>query len=219
MASYIFLTLDTTAPGSLTLAVGQGQAQVSVSAQTLHIGCGDTDKTGYQMKIWGDITAAATEAAASWESYAAEKQVVLSSGDGLKTIYVKVRDDVYNESAQVSASVALNTAVPTVTVTGPDNSHISKDTVRNQAVVSFMADADFTEYTVRSVPNIDSDHTAGMQLGELGGTGSFEANKAISVTITGGNLYEASAFATSSGENQRHTVKVFVKTPAGVWSI
>ena len=138
MASYIFLTLDTTAPGSLTLAVGQGQAQVSVSAQTLHIGCGDTDKTGYQMKIWGDITAAATEAAASWESYAAEKQVVLSSGDGLKTIYVKVRDDVYNESAQVSASVALNTAVPTVTVTGPDNSHISKDTVRNQAVVSFM---------------------------------------------------------------------------------
>lgn len=213
MASYVQLTLDTTAPSGITLSIGTGQAQVSVTSQTLHIGCGDGEKTGYQMKIWGSITGAATEDAASWESYTAEKQVVLSSGDGLKTIYVKVRDDVYNESAETSATVTLNTAVPVVTITGPDVSRISKVPPKNVAVIGFMADVEFAEYTVRVVPSIDSAHNAGTQIGELGETGSFEADTSKSVSIYGAELEDA-----SSGDGQK-IVKVFVRTAAGVWSV
>lgn len=213
MASYIQLTLDTTAPSGLTLSIGTGQAQVSVTSQTLHISCNDEEKTGYQMKIWGNITGAATEETANWESYAAEKQVVLSSGDGLKTIYVKIRDDVYNESASTSAAVTLNTAVPVVTITGPDVSRISKVAPKNVAVIGFMADVAFTEYTIRVVPSIDSAHDAGSQIGELGETGSFEASTSKSVSIYGADLEEA-----SSGDGKK-IVKVFVRTTAGVWSV
>lgn len=213
MASYVQLTLDTTAPSGLALSIGTGQVQTSATSQTLHISCSDEEKTGYQMKIWGDITGASAENEANWESYAAEKQVVLSSGDGLKTVYVKIRDDVYNESASVSATVTLNTAVPVVTITGPDVSRISKVSPKNVAVIGFMADVEFAEYTVRVVPSINSAHDAGTQIGELGGTGTFAASTSQSVSIYGDALETA-----SSGDGQK-IVKVFVRTSAGVWSV
>ena len=51
------------------------------------------------MKIWG-IEGAAEEENASWETFAVSKSVNLTSGDGLKTVHIKVRDEVGNESAQ-----------------------------------------------------------------------------------------------------------------------
>lgn len=153
MASYFNLNLDTTAPAGLTLSINDGALYATSTAVTLTIGLSDGETNGYQMKIWG-IEGAAEEESASWETFAVSKSVNLTSGDGLKTVHVKVRDEVGNESAQVSDDITLNTAVPVATVTGPDKSKISKVSGFNKAIISFTADVEFAEYKVCSASEL-----------------------------------------------------------------
>ena len=120
MASFFNLTLDTLAPAGLSIILNDGAQYATSATVTAKISVSDETTTGYQMKIWG-TKAAAKEADASWETFAATKSITLPDGDGLKTIYVKVRDDVGNESAAASDSITLNTSIPAVTITGPDN--------------------------------------------------------------------------------------------------
>lgn len=217
MASYFNLTLDTLAPSGITLSINEGAQYTTSTTVQLTIGCSDSSNVGYQMKIWG-INGVATESAASWETFSSTKSVTLPSGDGLKTVYVKVRDDVYNESSSASASITLNTAVPTVTITGPDVSRISKVSPKNVASFSFVADCDFVEYKVKVVPAVSSLEGAGTVIGTTNGstnmsaTGSFKASTAINCTITGADLEAA-----SNGDGSK-IIKVFVKNSAGTWS-
>lgn len=219
MASYFNLTLDTTAPSGLTLQINDGALYATSTAVTLKISVSDEQTTGYQMKIWG-IAGVDDEGSASWENYAASKSVNLTAGDGLKTVYIKVRDDVGNESAQVSDTITLNTVVPVVTITGPDKSKISKVSGFNQSVINFTADVEFEEYKVCVVPQNNSTHEAGTVIGTTNGSintsgnaGSYPASENIQVTITGADLEAA-----SSGDGVK-IVKVFVKNAAGTWSV
>lgn len=219
MASYFNLTLDTTAPAGLTLSINDGALYATSTAVTLTIGVTDSVTTGYQMKIWG-IDGVEDEGSASWESFAATKSVNLTSGDGLKTVYVKVRDDVYNETAPVSDTITLNTAVPVVSITGPDVSRISKNAGKNQAIINFTADVIFDEYKVCVVPQNNSTQDAGTVIPTDGGSintsgsdGDYPASENIQVTITGTDLETA-----SSGDGVK-IVKVFVKSQAGIWSV
>ena len=218
MASYFNLALDTTAPAGVTLAINSGAAYCTSTAATLAIGCSDTTKTGYQMKIWG-VNGAAAEANAAWESYAASKSVTLTSGDGLKTVSVKVRDAVGNESAAVSDTITLDATKPTVTITGPDVSTISKLASYNVCAFSFVSDSAFQAYKVKVVPATSSIDTAGTQIGTANGstnmsaTGSFAANTAIACTVNGTDL------ATASAGDGTKIVKVFVQDLAGNWSV
>lgn len=219
MASYFNLTLDTTAPAGLTLSINDGALYATSTAVTLTIGVTDSVTTGYQMKIWG-IDGVEDEGSASWESFAATKRVNLTSGDGLKTVYVKVRDDVYNETAPVSDTITLNTAVPVVSITGPDVSRISKNAGKNQAIINFTADVIFDEYKVCVVPQNNSTQDAGTVIPTDGGSintsgsdGDYPASENIQVTITGTDLETA-----SSGDGVK-IVKVFVRSQAGIWSV
>jgi len=218
MASYFNLTLDTLAPSGIKLLINDGAQYTTSTAVTLKIELEDAATTGYQMKIWGTADAA-TETAASWQTFAASKSVNITSGDGLKTIYVKIRDDVGNESAAASDTITLDTAVAAVTVTGPDKSKISKKDGYNSAAFSFTSDRPFVEYKVCVVPSITSLQDAGVVIpttnGSTGtsGTGSFNANTAVNVTIKGADLEEA-----SSGDGVK-IVKVFVRSEAGIWSV
>ena len=219
MASYFNLTLDTLAPSGLTLAINDGALYATSTAVKLTIAVEDESTTGYQMKIWG-IDRVADESSASWENFAPSKSVNLTSGDGLKTVYIKVRDDVGNESAQVSDTITLNTAVPVVTVTGPDKSKISKVSGFNTAIINFTADVKFEEYKVSVVPQHNSTQEAGTVIPTDGGSvntsgadGNYPASENIQVTITGTDLEAA-----SSGDGVK-IVKVFVKTAAGIWSV
>ena len=205
MASFFNLTLDTLAPAGLSIILNDG-AQYATSANvTAKISVSDEVTTGYQMKIWGTKTAE-TEEAASWETFAAEKAITLPDGDGLKTIYCKVRDDVGNESAAVSDTITLNSTIPAVTITGPDKSRISKVTGYDAAAFSFVCDVDFEEYTVRVVP------ATGGSTNVSGTAGGYKKNTAINVTVKGADLEAA-----SSGDGVK-IVKVFVKNAAGTWS-
>ena len=149
----------------------------------------------------------------------AKPDITLPDGDGLKTIYVKMRDDVGNETAAVSDTITLNTSIPAVTITGPDKSRISKVTGYDAAAFSFVCDVDFEEYTIRVVPATSSLHTAGTQIPTTGGStnvsgteGGYKKNTAINVTVKGADLEAA-----SSGDGTK-IVKVFVKNAAGTWS-
>lgn len=219
MASYFNLNLDTTAPSGLTLAINNGALYATSAVVTLTIGLGDGETGGYQMKLWG-VEGAADEGSASWETYVPSKSVTLPAGDGLKTVYVKVRDEVGNESAPVSDTITLDTAVPAVTVTGPDKSKISKVAGFDQAVIHFTADAAFEEYKVCVVPAANSTQEAGAPIPVSGGSvntsgnaGGYPASTNIQVTITGADLEAASA-----GDGVK-IVKVFVRNQAGTWSV
>ena len=198
MASYFNLTLDTTAPSGVTLSINSGAEYTTSASVTLAIGCSDADTIGYQMKIWG-IDGVSTESDASWETYAESKVVTLASGDGQKTVYVKVRDDVYNESASASATITLNTTVPTVTITGPDVTRISKTSGKNTCTFSFSSYTAFTEYKVKVVPSISSLNDAGTTIGttngstNMSGTGTYAASTNTTCTINGADLETASA--------------------------
>lgn len=219
MASYFNLTLDTTAPSGLTLSINDGALYATSTAVKLTIGLSDEVTTGYQMKIWG-IDGVDEEVSASWETFAKTKSANLTSGDGLKTVHIKVRDDVGNETEEVSDDITLNTAVPVVTITGPDKTKISKVEGFNKSKITFTCDVDFAEYKVCVVPQTSSTQDAGTvipttagSINTSGSDGSYPKTTPIEVTITGTDLETA-----SSGDSVK-IVKVFVKTAAGIWSV
>lgn len=219
MASYFNLTLDTTAPTGLALSINDDALYTTSTTVTLKIAVADGVTTGYQMKIWG-IADVADEGSASWETFATTHIVALTSGDGLKTVHVKVRDDVGNESAEVTDTITLDTTIPVVTVTGPDKSKISKVSSFNQSVINFTTDVEFTEYKVCVVPQTSSTQDAGTVIptdngstNTSGSAGNYPASQNIRVTITGADLETA-----SSGDGVK-IVKVFVKTASGLWSV
>lgn len=218
MASYFNLTLDTLAPQGLTIKLNNGSQYTTSKAVQLAINVTDESADGYQMKVWG-IDGIAKESDAVWETLANVKDITLPTGDGLKTVYVKVRDDVYNETAVASTSITLDTSVPAVTIVGPDVSRISKTSPKDVATFSFTSDVAFTEYKIKVVPSKSSLHDAGTLIGTANGstnmsaTGTFKASTAISCKIYGKDLEAA-----SSGDGEK-IIKVFVKNTVGTWSV
>lgn len=110
MASYFNLVLDTLAPQGLTVKLNNGSQYTTTKTVQLSVNVTDESAEGYQMKVWG-IEGVDTESAAVWENLANIKSIILPSGDGLKTVYVKVRDDVYNETIATTATITLDTSV------------------------------------------------------------------------------------------------------------
>ncbi len=218
MASYFNLTLDTLAPQGLTIKLNNGSQYTTNKTVQLAVNVTDESADGYQMKVWG-IDGIANESDATWETLANIKNVTLSTGDGLKTVYVKVRDDVYNETVAASATITLDTSVPAVTIIGPDVSKISKTSPKDVATFSFTSNTAFTEYKIKVVPSNSSLHDAGVQIGTANGstnmtaTGTFKASTAISCKVYGKDLEAA-----SSGDGEK-IIKVFVKNAHGTWSV
>lgn len=218
MASYFNLVLDTLAPQGLAVKLNNGSQYTTSKNVSLSVSISDTSTSGYQMKVWG-IDGASSEDNATWETFAATKSIALPTGDGLKTVYVKVRDDVCNETAAASATITLDTSVPAVTIIGPDVSRISKTAPKNVATFSFTSDVDFVEYKIKVVPSQSSLNDAGTLIGtangsaNMKGTGTFKKNNAISCKIYGKDLEMA-----SSGDGEK-IIKVFVKNAHGTWSV
>jgi hypothetical protein len=238
MGSYVTIKLDTQGPASPSVVIDSAQTYATDTLLDLAISCADTDKTGFTMKIWGDLDLAqaktdglvggaatgTTEADAQWISYSATKQVKAAAGDGVKTIYLKIRDAVYNVSAQASDTITIDMTKPTVVVSGPDQGTISKQAGKDTSILTFTVtttdgETTFLEYKVKVVPSGTSDHTAGVQIGTANGSsnvsgvaGNYANATPISVTIKGADLEAASA------DDGDKIVKVFVKDRAGNWS-
>ncbi|WP_100406684.1 hypothetical protein [Bacillus solitudinis] len=224
MSNYFLLTLDTTGPSNPTFVIEGGAAFSNDVFVNCAINTGDGTKTGYQMKIWGEVDATneatiqPTEAESTWITYQSTKQVKLSSTDGPKTLYLKLRDDVQNESAQVSDSITLDTTKPIVTISGPDVSKVSKKSGKDVAAFSFMSDQAFAEYKVKVVSSTGAAHDTGTQISTANGSTNMfgttgAADTSINCSINGADLETASA-----GDGEK-IIKVFVKDSAGNWSV
>lgn len=223
LANYFNLTLDTTAPPNPTFTIENGAGSTSQQMVTCQIG----GSGAYQMKIWGtgvdganDPAVQTTEAASSWVTFATSKQVKLSSGDGVKSLNVRLRDDVYNESGSTPASITLDMTVPTVNIsTLPDVTKISTVSGKDACHFSFTVDSNFVEYKVMVVTSNAAAQDQGTVIGTangsqyMSGTGSFLSSNAINCTITGLDLKAASA------GDETKVIKVFAKDANGNWSV
>lgn len=227
MANFFNLVLDTTGPSNVRAVINGGAAFTTSDLVTVGITTGDTTTANYQMKIWGDVDTAhstdiqATEALSKWITLSSSKQVKLKTGDGAKSISVKLRDDVYNESDVAVDSITLDTSKPVVTVTNPDVSKVSKIAGKNVASFTFSVDQKFIEYKVKVVSASGSAENTGYQIPTTNGSTNVSGTKAdgfpattpISVTINGADLELASA-----GDGSK-IIKVFTKDEAGNWSV
>lgn len=224
-ASFFEVTLDTTGPGTPTFSIASGATFVTSVSTTANFTTADTPTTGYQVKIWGtgiDKTFNAsiqdTEVASEWITFAASVAIKLTAGDGLKTVKAKIRDDVWNETAELSDTVTLDTTVPVATVSsGPDVEKVSKISGKRTVSFEFQSDVAIQAWKVKVVPATNSIHSAGTQIlttnGSTNVTGAAlakETNKAV--TIDGRDLEVA-----SSGDGKK-IIKVFVQDEAGNWS-
>lgn len=214
MASYFQLTLDTLAPTISAFVINSGASVTTSTAVTLTI----TSSDAASMKIWG-INGVASEADASWETFASTKSVTLTSGDGSKTVYVKVRDSVYNESSASSATITLSTALPTIAVVGADVSVISEQSGKNVATFSFTSNMALKAWKVKVVPANNSAQDAGEQIpstaGSVNMTGTtLAANTSVECKINGTDLSTA-----VGGADGTYIIKVFGQASANdLWS-
>lgn len=214
MASYFNLTLDTLAPSITAFSINSGAAVTTSRNVTLNI----TAPEAASMKIWG-IDGVASEAAASWETFASTKNVTLTSGDGTKTVYIKVRDSVYNESAASSDTITLSTAIPTITITGPDVSVISEQSGKNVATFSFSSSMALKAWTVRLVPSNASAHDAGTQIPTTGGSTNMSGTSLAANTSKECKIYGADLSSAAGGTDGTYIIKVFGQASANdLWS-
>ena len=204
MASYFNLTLDTLAPTISAFTINSGASVTTSQTVTLSITAGDAAS----MKIWC-INGVASEAAASWETFASSKQVTLTSGDGSKTVYIKVRDSVYNESASTSATITLSTAIPEITITGPDVSVISEQSGKNIATFSFTSSMALKAWKVKLVPANNSAHTAGTQMPSTGGSTNMTGTTLAADTAKECKIYGSDLSSAAGGTDGTYIIKVF----------
>ena len=214
MASYFNLTLDTLAPSITAFSINSGAAVTTSRNVTLNI----TAPEAASMKIWG-IDGVASESAASWETFASTKNVTLTSGDGTKTVYIKVRDSVYNESAASSDTITLSTAIPTITITGPDVSVISEQSGKNVATFSFSSSMALKAWTVRLVPSNASAHDAGTQIPTTGGSTNMSGTSLAANTSKECKIFGADLSSAAGGTDGTYIIKVFGQASANdLWS-
>lgn len=215
------LVLDTTGPGGVTIVLDAGNPAWSLdNVVSALVGTTDPDTTGYQVKFWGDVAGVPDEATATWQNFnAAGINVTLTAGDGAKTVYCRVRDDVWNTSAVANDTITVDTTAPVITISaGPDAAKISKVAGKDTSVVQWSSDSALQAYKVKVVPNTNSLENAGTVIPAAGGStnvtgGAVAAGTTITTSINGTDLESASA-----GDGTK-IVKVFGQDLAGNWSV
>lgn len=221
MAAYFNLILDTTVPQGASVSINSGAAYATTTSVTLGLATSDSPTTGYEMKVWGDISGGpATEGAATWEAFSTSKAITLSSGDATKTLNAKIRDDVYNETAVLSDTIILDTTLPVVTVGTPSVSKISKVAGKRTATCTWQVDTAYAEFQARVVPATGSLVNAGTLIPTTNGSsdtsgsaGGYAATTNRTLTIDGADLEAASA-----GDGTK-IIKIFARDNSGNWSV
>jgi hypothetical protein len=130
-------------PPTGSITINSGNASTNSTLATLTLPC--SDSTGCSHTCISN-----TSVCSSWESYASTKTWTLTSGDGIKTVYVWFKNSLGNaNTSPYSDSIVLDTSVPTpgganVTVTFPNGATITYD---------YIASSCSTNLTVVTTPN------------------------------------------------------------------
>ena len=102
------IALDTTAPTG-TVSINGGVAYTNSTAATLTVSAADSGSGVAKMRFSNDST---TLSAKPWTNYATSTSWPLTSGNGVKTVYVQFQDAAGNPSAVSSATITLDTTLP-----------------------------------------------------------------------------------------------------------
>lgn len=171
MSSYVNIILDTTGPQGVSVCINGDEERTSAKQFTLDILCSDADTTGYQMKVWSEVMEFTTEESAQWEDYSREKIISFYNPvfeDKTVTVYVKLRDDVWNESEIASDDIEVFIENPTVTITSVSRAKISKVPAteyddpqdrlfpKNTSLVTFTVDKECDDLMVMVVEDINA---------------------------------------------------------------
>ena len=129
MASYFNLTLDTTAPTSISIAFLDN---ITISA-TRTVGLVLSASGATQMLLYGDIGTGATPLTEGSANLGKGNHTATSKSIpanlpamAVRPVKVKYRDAVGNVSSEVTSTITLDTTAAVVTITGPDVSTVSK---------------------------------------------------------------------------------------------
>lgn len=222
MASSFKLTLDTTPP-SLSAVLNGGAPVTSLLKVPLALKITDASRAGYQYKVWGDVGGGLTEEEAEWQTYGEAEELLteaeLSTGDGAKVVFVKARDDVWNETTAKELTVELNTNVPTITITaGPTPTKISEIAGKRTSVFTFKADEAISQWKVEVVGEVGSTEGTGTVIPATNGSVVSGAELAGETNKEGS--IDGRDYDTAVGADGEYIVKVFGKSKAsGLWSI
>ena len=227
MATTFSLALDTTVPGAPSIVLAGGASLTNLRDVIASIGTSDGDTTGYQIKVWGagiDLTAdpqvQATEANSTWVSFNAAKTVRLSNGDGVKSVSVRIRDDVWNESGVATDTITLDTSAPVPNVTsGPTAAKVSKVAGKRSTQVTWQADGDLAEYKFKVVPSGAATHDQGTTIGTAAGSANVAAVVNIAAATSTTTTIDGADLESASPGDGAKIVKLFVRDAVGNWSV
>lgn len=233
MANYVNLTLDTIGPSGVSVIINNDETKTISTSVNLSVSCSDADLTDYQMKIWG-TSAAATEEDAVWETYQATKNITLPEGDGIKTVYVKVRDDVWNESATVSDTITLYMKAPAILGFNVSRSRLSLVNGKNITMGTFGVDESISAFRVMLVNDVNASYNDPSNLSIPTANGSYFETDDHIINTSGylegeefidsvhGMMFSLNAAdiaAVSPGDGVK-IIKVFVRSAeSGNWSV
>jgi PKD repeat protein len=117
-----YTTIDATPPTG-SLAINSGDEMTVNAAVTLTLSATDGTSGPGQMQFSDDGAAFST-----WETYSTTRAWTLPGGDGVKTVYVRFRDNAGNVSAAYTDTIILDTTSPTGTILIAGGIEIVSDT-------------------------------------------------------------------------------------------
>lgn len=134
----------------------------------------------------------------------------------MKTLTVRLRDDVWNESSTATDTITVDSTAPTVTVTS-DVSKVSKITGKRTATLTITPNSAIQAWKVKRVAASGDLHSTGVQIGTTNGSdnmtgGASGSGTPITAHVDGADLEVAGA----EGNN---IIKAFVQDLAGNWSV
>ncbi|MED5017263.1 S-layer homology domain-containing protein [Paenibacillus chibensis] len=103
-------TIDKTKPAG-TLVINEGAKATNAAEVTLSLTSSDPDGSGVSQMQFSDDDVLWSP----FEPVASSRSFTLTAGDGVKTVYVRFKDEAGNVSDSVSAQIALDTTPPQVT--------------------------------------------------------------------------------------------------------
>jgi len=104
------ITLDTTPPTG-TISINSGDGYTNSISVTLTLSASDAHSGVSKMQFSNDGVVFSAE-----ENYVTSKSWTLTTGEGLKTVYVQYKDNAGNWSGSISDTIILDTTPPTGTI-------------------------------------------------------------------------------------------------------
>ena len=135
------IIIDTVSPevGSIILKDTTTGSTTVTSSQTISIEAVTVSAEAVSMRTAQD--AAFTTNDTGWVAYSANFTYSLTAGNGLKTVYFKVRDRASNESLSVNNSITLDTNKPAVSSITLRDRNTDSILYTNQTIISIEANS------------------------------------------------------------------------------